>query len=143
MSKMTGIHVGTPAVVAIYDRVRQAMPVQTNIGGFISSQQMGITQLAFEYCSVLVDDTSERQMFWPDFPWGTSKATAFNDRAAVVDPLLAGMVGLNIPTQPDTTAVTAEVNSLIDELIVGSGTTDAIMKGACASVLGSAAMLVQ
>ncbi|MFV2090440.1 MAG: LamG domain-containing protein, partial [Pseudomonadales bacterium] len=141
MSKMTGVPM--TSVATIYDRVYQAMPVQPKIAGFISSQQMGISQLAFEYCSVLVDDPTARLAFWPAFPWGTSKATAFNDRSSVITPLLNNIVGLSLPTQPALAAVTSEVNDLIDILMSGNADTNAIMKGSCASALGSAAMLVQ
>lgn len=143
MAKITGIPVSNSNVQTVYDRVHQAMPVQTKIAGFISSQQMGIAQLAFEYCSTLVDDPSARSSFWPSFPWGTGKATAFNNRALVTDPLTARVIGSGLPTQPDTAAVAVEINSLIDALITGQGDTNAIMKGACAAALGSAAMLVQ
>ncbi|MEJ2087082.1 MAG: LamG domain-containing protein [Gammaproteobacteria bacterium] len=143
MSRITGIPVSDPGVQAVYDQVHQAMPVQPRIAGFISSQQMGISQLAFQYCSALVDDPNARLAFWPDFPWGTAKSTAFNNRAFVTDPLVQNMVGVNLPTQPAAVDVETEVNNLIDLLIPGSANTNAIMKGACASVLGSAAMLVQ
>jgi hypothetical protein len=142
MAKMTGIPVAQPEVAAIYDRVYQSLPVQTKIGGFISSQQMGITQLAIGYCSVLVDDAQRRAAFWPGFNFAAPANTAFNDRALVIDPLIDNMVGRNIATQPEITELTNEVNALIDRLLAG-GQTTSIMKGACASVLGSAAMLVQ
>jgi len=67
----------------------------------------------------------------------------FNNRDLVTDPLVTRMVGLNLPTQTDTTDVEAELDALLTRLIGGSGDTNAIMKGACASALGSAAMLVQ
>ncbi len=143
MSKVTGISVAHPDVQAVYDNVFQAMPVQPKIAGFISSQQMGIAQLAFEYCSTLVDDPTARAAFWPGFNFGAAKGTAFNNRALVTDPLVANVVGINLPTQPDEAAVAAELNALMDQLIAGSGNTIAIMKGTCASALGSAAMLVQ
>lgn len=147
MSRMTGISVANSAVAATYDLVHQAMPVGTGISGFISSQQMGITQLAIKYCSVLVDDTSARASYFPDFPFGTSHTTAFNDRSSLLDPLLTNMVGRGISTQPEETALRAELNSLVDTLAACSSCesdrTERIVKAACASVLGSAAMLVQ
>jgi hypothetical protein len=53
------------------------------------------------------------------------------------------VIGLNLPTQPDSTDVETELNALLDTLIAGPGNTIAIMKGTCAATLGSAAMLVQ
>ena len=142
MAKLTGIPVGNSDVSDTYNRVFQSMPVQTNIGGFISSQQMGITQLAIEYCSVLIDDPARRAAFFPGFNFGAPASSAFNDRSLVIDPLIDNMVGRNVATQPQISELTDEVDALITRLQPG-GQTTSIMKGACASVLGSAAMLVQ
>jgi hypothetical protein len=143
MAKITGIPSSSARVRAVYNQVYQAMPVQPKIAGFISSQQMGITQLAFEYCSSLVDDSTARDNFWPDFPWGTDKGIAFSDRSHAIDPLVEQMVGINLPTQPTALQVEAELDQLITDLIATPGDTNAIMKGTCAASLGSAAMLVQ
>jgi hypothetical protein len=143
MSKVTGIPVSNSNVQTVYERIYQAMPVQPKIAGFISSQQMGIAQLSFEYCSTLVDDSTARANFWPGFPWAANKESAFDNRTLVTDPLVAQVVGLNLPTQPSAAAVEAELNDLLDTLIAGPGDTIAIMKGTCAATLGSAAMLVQ
>ena len=51
MSNMTGVPTTQAQVKATYDAVFQALPVSTGIEGFLSSQQMGITQLAISYCS--------------------------------------------------------------------------------------------
>ena len=149
LSKMTGVPVSNSEVAETYDLVHQAMPVQTGIGGFISSQQMGITQLAIKYCSVLVDDPGLRTDFWPAFNgWGDTPAGAFGgDRSAAIDPIIEKMVG-DIGTQPDPTAVRNELDDLIDRLSACGGAcepdrVESIMKASCAAVLGSAAMLVQ
>jgi hypothetical protein len=148
MSKLTGIPVANAEVAATYDLVHQAMPVGTGVSGFISSQQMGITQLAIKYCSVLVNDSTARSAYFPGFPFGTSQTTAFNDRDLVIEPLVNNMVGIGISTQPELTDLRGEVNSLIDGLVACGAScepdrTERIVKAACASVLGSAAMLVQ
>ncbi len=148
MSRMTGISVANSAVAATYNLVHQALPVGTGIGGFISSQQMGITQLAIKYCAELVDDPSARSAYFPGFPFGTSSSTAFNDPGLVIDPLINNMVGTGISTQPDLAALRGEVESLISNLAACGGScesdrTERIVKAACASVLGSAAMLIQ
>lgn len=148
MSKLTGLPTTQPSVSSTYDLVFQAMPVQTNIDGFISSQQMGVTQLAISYCSALIDDTTRRAQFFPNFNFNAGIGTAFSDRSQVLDPLIDNMVGRGVGTQPDLTAMTGEVNALIDRLVAcGSNCeadrTERVMKAACASVLGSAAVLVQ
>jgi hypothetical protein len=148
MARMTGVPATDPGVRATYEAVYQAMPVQPKIAGFISSQQMGVTQLAIKYCSVLVDDPARRAAYWPAFDWSAPLGNAFDDRAAVLDPLVANMIGNDLVTQPALIDLSAEVNTLIDRLVACGGSCEAdrvqrIMKGACASVLGSAAMLVQ
>jgi hypothetical protein len=148
MSRITGVPVSNSAVAETYEAVHQAMPVQPGIGGFISSQQMGITQLAIKYCSVLVDDTGLRAEFWPQFDWNAGLGSAFSDRSAVIDPIIENMVGLGIATQPQIAEVTTELNDLIDRLTTncagcGNERVASVMKASCAAVLGSAAMLVQ
>ena len=86
--------------------------------------------------------------------------TAFSiaNRSNFVDPLIARAVGQpsggpQLASQPSYTIVYDEVaafsaagnrpNNLIDRLLAGPSDTRAIAKGVCASVLGSAATLVQ
>jgi Concanavalin A-like lectin/glucanases superfamily len=153
MAEVTGVPTTNAAVKQTYDAVFQALPVATGIEGFLSSQQMGITQLAISYCSALVDGmpagVQPAGSYFPGFNVSLAVGSAFSaaGRSAIVDPLYARMVGATIGTQPDETTTKAEVNALIDRLVVCSGAdcadTRGVVKAACASVLGSAAMLVQ
>ena len=81
MSRMTGVPHTDPQVAQTYDLVYQAMPVQPSIAGFISSQQMGITQLAIKYCTALVDNTGWRAASGQTFNWNTPLASAFSTAA--------------------------------------------------------------
>ena len=148
MSKLTGISVAQNDVANTYEAVHQALPVGTEIRGFISSQQMGVTQLAISYCNALVDNTTLRTSYFPGFPFGTDESTAFNDRDLLLDPLINNMVGNGLSTQPDLVTLRTRVNEMVD-VLVGCTTcnepdrTERIVKGACAAVLGSAAVMVQ
>lgn len=148
MSKLTGVSHVNPQVAATYDLVKTAMPVSTGLGGFISSQQMGVTQLAISYCSVLVDDPAARAAYFPGLQFSANVTTAFADRSLLINPLLSRVVGTGLGSQPAAVDVTNEVNSLVDGLAACGGTCESdrtvrIVKAACAAVLGSAAMLVQ
>ena len=148
MAKLTGIPTTHPDVQGTFDTVRQALPVGTNLTGFISSQQMGVTQLAIKYCSALVDDTTLRAAFFPGFPFGTSHTTAFDDMSLLIDPLMSNLVGTGINTQPAPADFGAEITALVGRLSACGGTcepdrTERIVKASCAAVLGSAAMMVQ
>ncbi|MCP5180082.1 MAG: LamG domain-containing protein [Pseudomonadales bacterium] len=147
MSAMTGVPTTQSQVANTYDLVRRAMPALPALGGFISSQQMGVTQLAISYCSVLVDDTTARAAYFPGLNFNAQPTVALADRSVLIDPLLAHMIGQNLSVQPDPADVTAEINTLVDRLSACGGSCEAdrtarITKGACAAVLGSAAMLV-
>jgi len=148
MARVTGVPHTHPEVAATFGRVYQALPVQGRLGGFVSSQQMAITQLAIQYCDALVDDPGLRAAFWPGFDWGASLAVAFAEPGRAIDPLIERVVGLDLITQPDRTMLTGELESLIDQLSACGANcepdrVERIMKGVCAAVLGSAAMLVK
>jgi hypothetical protein len=126
------------------------MPVSTGLEGFLSSQQMGITQLAISYCSALIESPSLRSSFFPGFDFNAAPASAFSNRLLVTDPLYDRMVLQGVATQPSKAFVANELNGLIDGLIAscttGCNTSDRtlrVMKASCAAVVGSAAMLVQ
>ena len=148
MSKLTGVPITNAGVRTTYELVKQAMPVNTNIGGFVSSQQMGITQLAIQYCAALIDDTAARAAYFPGLNFAAAPATAYADPTLLTDPLFARMLGTGIPTQPAQADLETQINDLITRLSNCGGScepdrTERIAKGACAAVLGSATTLIQ
>ena len=98
---------------------------------------------------------------WPGLDFNTPEGTFFapGTRDAFVEPLIRLAVGhdandVPIGTQPSYAQVHGELatylsaggerpDNLIDRLLAGNSNTRAIAKGVCASVLGSAATLVQ
>lgn len=148
MAKLTGIPVSNGTVNNTYELVKQAMPVNSNLGGFVSSQQMGITQLAISYCAALIDDSSARSAYFPGLNFTAAPATAYADRTLLTGPLFDRMVGTGVGTQPAQAALASEIDDLVTTLSncgasCESDRTERIAKGACAAVLGSATMLVQ
>jgi hypothetical protein len=148
MAKLTGIEIAQSDVAQTYDLVRQAMPVDTSINGFISSQQMGITQLAIKYCAVLVDNPLARADYFPNFNFSAPIGSAFDTPAQIIDPLIEHMVGSGLGSQPDLPALRTELTILINDLSACGGScendrVERVVKASCAAVLGSAAMLVQ
>ena len=151
MSLMTGVSRNSPAVVETYDRVRQQLPTVENIEGFLSSHQVGLAQLAIEYCNELVESTTLRSSFFPGFNFSTPAAQAFDtpgERDLVVNPLVAAAVGTGIATQPSQAEVRTELDGLITRLANCPGgcaadRTETIVKASCAAVLGGASTLLQ
>jgi hypothetical protein len=96
LSVMTSVPRSDPAVRETYDRVREQLPTVENIDGFLSAHQVGVAQLAIEYCNSLVDDPSRRAGYFPGFDFAAPAAQAFDTpakRDLVVGPLFARAVG--------------------------------------------------
>ena len=160
MARVTTVPTTQVDVQATYDRVRQQLPTVESIEGFLSSHQMGITQLAIEYCNALVNDAGKRAAYFQGFNFGAAASAAFDTagRSSVIDPLLLRIMASGLDTQtvpaanpapvPLTTEVSAELNSLIDKMTAcGAGCpadrTPTTVKAVCAAALGSAVMLIQ
>ena len=151
MSQITGIPMSNIDVKNTYNTVKQQMPTLTDIDIFVSSQQMGITQLAIEYCSALVEDSSAKASYFSGFDFSSAANIAFDSTAKrdqVLDPLLLNAMGSNLSSQPTDVDVKAELNSLIDKLTTCGASCDAdktntVVKAVCAATIANAAMLVQ
>ncbi len=106
---------------------------------------MGITQLAIEYCNVLIEDTSRREALFPGFDFDASVSVAFAAQDSLVMPLVDRASG-SAATSPDTQLTRDELDALISRLAASGGDaerTQTIAKAACAAVLGSATILIQ
>ncbi|WP_431685949.1 LamG domain-containing protein [Hahella sp. NBU794] len=150
MSAITGVNASDPGVKSTFETVKQQLPTVENINTFLASHQMGVTQLAIQYCDALVEDNTLRSAFFPGFDFNASASSAFSGagRDLIIDPLLNKGMGVNLASQPDGADVRAELNQLIDKLVACGGgcsadRTETVVKASCAAVLGSAAMLVQ
>lgn len=152
MSALTGVSTSQTQVSATYNQLRQQLPSVTDMGSFLASNQMAITQMAIRYCDVLVEDTSLRSDMFPAFDFSKNANEGFNsdDREALINPLVERMIGPGLSSQPDTGLVGTELNALIDRLTTCSSnnscsaqTTPTVAKATCAAVLGSAAVVMQ
>ena len=151
MSEVTGINMAHPDVAATYEQVKQQLPTLTDIDFFTSAHQMGVTQLAIEYCNVLVEDTSARATYFPGFNFSSTASVAFDSgtkRDQIYDPLISNMIGANLSTQPSDVDIKTELDLLVDTLTgcAGCNTTErtaTVVKATCAAVIGSASVMVQ
>jgi len=163
---VTGVSPEEPAVDVTYQNLRQSLPAIEDPKAFLSSHQVAIAQLAFEYCNALMEDRgsiSTAAMF-PGFNFAAAPSTAFANRDAFITPLVDRLMGLAIQSQPDFTVVRDEIGyvtadaatgrpaNLIDRMIAPNtdlpqpqpqADTRGIAKGACGAVLGSAIALIQ
>ncbi len=144
MAQATGISMANPDVMATYQAVKQQLPTLTDIDVFVSSQQMGVTQLAIEYCNALVEDTTARANYFVGFDFSATTSVAFDSTAKrniIYDALIAKTIGANIATQPSDADIKTELNNLTDKL--SGASTKTVVKAVCAATIANAAMLVQ
>lgn len=155
MAELTGVDPNTNQIVDTYDEIRTALPANYDIRSFVSAHQMAIIKLAIDYCDVLVENNGLRiQFFGNGFQFNAPVSTAFVNQAArniIINSLHDQMIGVNVGTQPTSSKTAALLNTLIDDLTQGcvvdadcdATVTRSAVKGACASVLASAAVHIQ
>ncbi len=156
MAAVTGVDPETLDVDMTYQSLRQSLPTIEDPKAFLSSHQVAIAQLAIEYCNALVDGPGANAYFGGfDFSQAPVNAYAGSARNQVIDPLIDGIMGTGVLTQPDFVVVRDELgyfgtdgvrpDNLVDRLLISADNPNsaAIAKGICASVLGSAVTLVQ
>lgn len=151
MSTITGVPESQPNVKATYALVKQQLPAVADLGAVLASHQVGIAQLAIEYCNALVEDPALRSALWPGFDFNAPAGTAFNSgakRDQIFVPLLARAMGTNIASQPDSAAVRTELDNLVQDLTACGGScaadrTRTVTKAVCAAAVGSATSLIK
>lgn len=153
MASLTGVDPNDPEVADTFFELQQQLPPGYDLRAFSSSQQVGIAKLALEYCDALVETPGVRQAFFgPDFDFDAAVPTAFADQTRrnwIIDPLVDGMVGISLASQPGPAELQPVLDGLIDELTAGCDATTcgpdrtrAVVKASCAAVLSSAAISV-
>jgi hypothetical protein len=170
IAKITGIPATNANVDSIFQQYRQQLPNAENLDAFLSSHQMAIAQLALTSCSERVDAdaASLSPVLYTNFDFTQVSDVAFDtagQRADAINPILNAVLLTNLTSQPDHTeisdllgATTAQsldsgvqvlsYNSLITTMLAQTSShstdrTKEIVKGVCAAVVGSAAMLIQ
>jgi hypothetical protein len=113
-----------------------------------------VAKLSLEYCDALVESSTLRTNFFGGtFEFNSAVSTAFSNqtkRNMIISNLVNRMVGSNLSSQPSMTELQPDLDQLITELTAGcnvaadcgAARTRSVVKGACAAVLGSAAVLI-
>ncbi len=167
MAEVTGVSAQTDDGSSTFSTVKQQLPSVENIEGFVSAHQVAITQLSFDYCSSLIEDSALRSAFFGGgFDFNANVDSAFANKSATIDALATSlynrMISTNLATAPSYNEIRTELSSdtdgdsdgigdgLYERLTNGCSSncgdaarTRTIVKGMCTAVLGSAAMLIQ
>jgi hypothetical protein len=127
--------------------VQQQLPADPTLEGFSSSNQVGIAQLAIQYCNAVVNTPSLQ----PAVFGSTLSAGVFTTPsgvASVTTGLANRVLGTGLQSQPAASTVTNELTTLIGQLCTDnscstSAGTNAVAAAACATAFGSADMLIK
>jgi hypothetical protein len=152
MSAVTTVPMNNSAVKAAFEQLKQQLPSVTNMGGFLASNQMAVTQMAIKYCDQLVETQSLRDNYFTGFDFSQSASTAFSTqgRSLVLTPLATRMLGTGLTDQPNNSDVINELDNLITRLtdcsdgkVCDASYTKTVVKAVCAGALGSAVITMQ
>jgi hypothetical protein len=148
LAAITTVPANNANVNQTFQTVKQQLPTLPTLEGFLPSHQVGVAQLAIQYCNELVNDSTKRNAFFPgvNFSMG-SKFGTLTGRNTVITPLANASLGTGLNSQ-DSTGLSTELNALMGKLGCGNGSTcDAsreqiVTKAVCAAAVGSAGVLV-
>jgi hypothetical protein len=149
-SLLTGVPKTDPAVAATYLSVQQQLPPNSVLEGYSSANQVGVAQLAIQYCNTMMTNpkysASVTRMF-PGVTFGTSLYPA--GAGTVAGDLATAVSGSTLLKSQATikSAVSTELVNLIGALCGSSACstqarTVAVTSAACAAALGNANVMI-
>ena len=144
-SVLTGIPTTQSAVLGTYQAVQQQLPAVPTLESFSSANQVGIAQLAVQYCNVAV--TTSPQTIFPGVSFSANLFQSQAGISQVTGALAARVLGSGLNSQPAAATMTNELSSLITTLCTSSACTtvartQAVATAACAAALGSSDVLI-
>jgi hypothetical protein len=149
LSALTGVPTTNAAVNATYLNVQQQLPSVPTLEGFSSANQVGIAQLAVQYCNTMMTTPSLAAQMFPGVTFSASLFSTQTGVNAVTSALAARVLGNGtLKSQPAASTVTNELSKLIGILCTGSSPCNntarvtAVTSAACAAALGSADMTI-
>jgi hypothetical protein len=145
LSLLTGVPTTDAAVSATYQAVQQQLPTDPTLEGFSSANQVGIAQLAIQYCNEMVNNPTYMSQVLPGVTLSGSLYPA--GTASVTSALAARVLGNSPNAQPAASTVTTELGNLMTNLCTTTACTTtaratAVTAALCATAFGSADMLI-
>jgi hypothetical protein len=145
LSLLTGVPTTDAAVSATYLAVQQQLPTDPTLEGFSSANQVGIAQLAIQYCNEMVNNSTYMSQVLPGVTLNGSLYPA--GTASVTSALAARVLGNSPKAQPAASTVTTELGNLMTNLCTTTACNTtaratAVTAALCATAFGSADMLI-
>ena len=157
LSALTGVPTNDPNVSATYLAVQQQLPATPTLEGFSSANQVGLAQLAIQYCNVMVNNPTYLTKVLPGVTLSAGLFSSQSGMDSVTGPLAARVLGSGLHHSPAAATLTGpyggpgsgtgELTNLITELCsttacTSSARVQAVTAAACATAFGSADMLI-
>jgi hypothetical protein len=147
LSVLTGVPTTNANVNATYLAVQQQLPSLPTLEGFSSADQVGVAQLAIQYCNVMVNTPSYAAQVLPGITFSPSLYSSGAGINSVTSALAARVLGTGLNSSPAPSSVTTELGNLINALCTTSACNNtarvqAVTAAACAAAFGSADMLI-
>ena len=139
LSALTGVPTSNANVVGTYQAVQQQLPPTPTLESFSAANQVGVAQLAIQYCNVAVNTPAlQTQLF--GFSLSTSQFTTQAGIDSVTSALAQRVLGSGLKSAPAASTVTTELSNLIGLLCqtnscTTSAGTAAVAAAACATCL--------
>jgi hypothetical protein len=149
LSALTAIPTTQAAVNSTYLAVQQQLPATPTLEGFSSANQVGVAQLAIQYCNTMVNTPSAAAAVLPGVTINGSLYSTQPGIDSVTNALAARVLGSGLTHQPAASTVTGELSQLITHLCTGASPCNgnvarvqSVTAAACATAFGSADMLI-
>jgi hypothetical protein len=150
LSQLTGVPTTNAAVAATYLAVQQQLPSDPTLEGFSSSNQIGVAQLAIQYCNVMVNTPAYASVVLPGVAINGALYSSQAGIDSVTSKLAARVLGIGLAHQPAASTMTGaggELDKLITTLCSTTTCTtparaSAVTAAACATAFGSADMMI-
>jgi hypothetical protein len=146
LSVLTGVPTSNSTVNATYLAVQQQLPPTPALEGFSSANQVGVAQLAIQYCNVAVNTPSLQTSLFGG-PLSSSQFTSQGGIDSVTTAIANKVLGTGLHSQPSVSTITTELSTLIHALCTTNSCsttqgTNAVAAAACATAFGSADMMI-
>ena len=149
LSVLTGVPKNNTTVNTTYQSVQQQLPNLVTLEGYSAANQVGLAQLAIQYCNTMVNTPQYASVVLPGITLNGSTYATQGGISAVSTALATRVVGSgNLTTSPAASQVAGELNNLIPALCSTSACNGnparvmAVTAAACAAAFGNAAMMI-
>jgi len=148
LSQLAAVPTTNSAVNTTYLSVQQQLPNLVTLEGYSSANQVGVAQLAVQYCNVMTTTPAYQSVVLPGVTLNSSTFSSTAGINSVSNALAARVVGSgNLKVMPPASQIAGELNNLIPALCSTSACNNtsrvmAVTAAACAAAFGNAVMMI-